>query len=110
VSKSWRADKRKTSERGYGHRWQVARADFLKRNPLCIYCEREGRIKLADVVDHRIPHQGDPGLFWDVDNWQPICSHHHNTVKAAEEGRAKPKGGDASGMPTSPLHHWNQKR
>ncbi len=30
---SWRDDKRKTAERGYGGKWQKARETFLKRNP-----------------------------------------------------------------------------
>ena len=33
------------------------------------------------VIDHIIPHRGDPILFWDRSNWQPLCKdcHDHKT-------------------------------
>jgi 5-methylcytosine-specific restriction protein A len=62
-------------KRGYNGRWQKARMSFLKRNPLCVHCRRTTP---ATVVDHIRPHRGDKSLFWDVDNWQPLCEHHHN--------------------------------
>lgn len=84
---SWRADKRTSAQRGYGSRWQRARAAFLRRpeNVCCCYCEAEGRTTLATVVDHRIPHRGDPALFWDEGNWQAMCKPHHDGAKKAEE-------------------------
>lgn len=30
------------------------------------------------------PHRGDPVLFWDQTNWQPLCKHHHD-VKTRNE-------------------------
>lgn len=78
---SWR-DGKKTAERGYGGRWQKARATFLKRSPVCVACEAEGRITLARVVDHIIPHRGNQALFWDTSNWQPLCIRHHNAKTA----------------------------
>ncbi len=72
----------------YTHsRWSRLRREFLARHPLCAYCEREGVIRLAKVVDHVIPHRGDRGLFWDQANWQPLCVQHHNSAKAIEEGK-----------------------
>jgi 5-methylcytosine-specific restriction enzyme A len=82
---SWRGDKRKTSERGYGWRWQCAREQYLRLHPLCVMCRAEGRTKAADVVDHRVPHRGDPALFWDVENWQSLCTTHHSGDKQAIE-------------------------
>ena len=78
---SWRADKRKTAERGYGSRWQRERLEFLQRNPLCCMCEASGIIRSATTVDHRIPHQGDQLLFWSQANWQSLCTTHHNSDK-----------------------------
>jgi 5-methylcytosine-specific restriction protein A len=86
VSNSWRAGKT-TSERGYGWRWQKARFRFLSDNPLCVYCSKEGRTGLADVVDHKIPHRGDDRLFWDEANWQPLCRLHHDSTKKSEESK-----------------------
>lgn len=84
---SWRTDKRKTSERGYGWRWQKARAAFLSRpeNVLCRMCKAEGRITAATVVDHKVPHRGDEVLMWDQENWQPLCKPHHDGAKQALE-------------------------
>ncbi len=84
---SWRDDKRKTAERGYGGRWQKARLTHLAKHPLCEMCQAEKppRITAGTVVDHRIPHKGDQTLFWDRTNWQTLCSTHHNSEKQALE-------------------------
>ena len=84
---SWRADKRTTAERGYGARWQRLAKQFLRQpeNVLCRLCQAEGRTVQAQVVDHIIPHKGDPTLFWDPSNWQPLCKSHHSRDKQAEE-------------------------
>ncbi len=37
------------------------------------------------MVDHKIPHKGDQKLFWDRDNWQPLCKACHDSVKRREE-------------------------
>ena len=64
--------------RGYDARWRVARKHYLRRYPLCLECQREGKLAPATVVDHIIPHRGDVDLFWDESNWQPLCARHHN--------------------------------
>lgn len=72
--------------RGYNYKWQVARLSWLRKHPLCVMCEREGHVILADVVDHIVAHRGDPKLFWDSENnWQSLCFHHHNSTKQKEE-------------------------
>jgi 5-methylcytosine-specific restriction enzyme A len=87
AGKRWRDDKRKTTERGYGWQWQQARELYLQAHPLCVMCERmtPPRITAACVVDHRIPHRGDPRLFWDRSNWQALCKLHHDSDKQALE-------------------------
>ena len=62
-SNTWRSGLT-TAARGYGGRWQRARLLFLQANPLCVFCERVGRVELASVVDHILPHRGDQDLFW----------------------------------------------
>ena len=64
--------------RGYDARWRKARTAFLQRNPLCNECMKRGRITPATVVDHIIPHRGDRKLFWDEQNWQPLCKSCHD--------------------------------
>jgi 5-methylcytosine-specific restriction enzyme A len=83
-----RIDKRESaSKRGYDSRWRKARKTYLSNHPLCCYCEKEGVVKLAEVVDHIIPHRGDSGLFWDSkNNWQPLCKRHHDVKTASEDG------------------------
>lgn len=80
---SWRTDKRKTAERGYGAAWQRARARYLHEHPLCVMClaATPKRLTAATVVDHRIPHKGDIALFWDETNWQALCKPHHDSDK-----------------------------
>lgn len=70
-------------DRGYDHNWDKARLDFLNRLPTCRFCKEP-----ATVVDHIKPHKGDPRLFWDRTNWQPLCAHHHNSTKQRLERNA----------------------
>ena len=65
--------------RGYDAKWREARALFLRQHPLCVECLKENKITPATVVDHIIPHRGDKKLFWDQDNWQPLCKDHHDS-------------------------------
>lgn len=65
------------AERGYGGKWRNARARFLRKHPLCVKCRENGKLTPATVVDHIIPHRGDPILFWDENNWQPLCRDCH---------------------------------
>lgn len=81
---SWRSGKNST-QRGYGYKWQQARLGFLAKHPLCVYCQREGRVTEATVVDHKVPHRGNMKLFWDQGNWAPLCASCHSSVKQAEE-------------------------
>jgi len=74
------------SQRGYGSRWRKARRSFLLRNPLCARCAAKGIVRQATVVDHIVPHKGDPDLFWDEKNWQPLCEECHNIKTATEDG------------------------
>lgn len=94
-----------TSDRLYGHRWRRARVAFLAANPLCLYCERQGRAVAATVVDHIVPHKGDRDLFWSEANWQPLCKRCHDSIKAKEE-HGRQVGCGADGVPLDAAHHW----
>lgn len=84
---SWRTDRRKTAERGYGGRWQRERVAFLKQpeNVLCCMCQAERRVTAATVVDHKVAHRGDEVLMWDQSNWQALCKAHHDSDKQIAE-------------------------
>lgn len=87
-----RANGEGSTARGYNYRWQKARARFLRDNPLCVYCQREGRVTAATVVDHIVPHRGDQQLFWDENNWNALCASCHSSVKQKEENAASRTG------------------
>ncbi|KPW39575.1 HNH endonuclease domain protein [Pseudomonas syringae pv. apii] len=84
---SWRAGKTTAAQRGYDSKWQKARLVHLDANPLCVYCDRNGRVTAANTVDHVIPHRGDMTLFWDRSNWMSLCGPCHSSVKQAEEAQ-----------------------
>ena len=75
------------AERGYDGRWQKMRKAYLTEHPLCVECERTGRLVTATVVDHVIPHRGNKDLFYDVSNWQSLCTYHHNAKTLRETAR-----------------------
>lgn len=78
-AKDWRKE--------YGTaRWARARCAYLQAHPLCVECEKAGRLVTATVVDHVIPHRGDMKLFWDQKNWQALCKSCHDRKTAAEDG------------------------
>lgn len=80
-----RHDRRRpnSSARGYSGAWDRAKAAFLAKHPFCRRCGDP-----ATTVDHVIPHRGDERLFWDRENWQPLCARDHNSAKQREERRA----------------------
>lgn len=84
-SDSWRSTKGTAAQRGYGFKWQKARVGWLEAHPLCVYCERSGRVTAATVVDHSIPHRGDMVIFWDRSKWVSLCTNCHSSVKQREE-------------------------
>lgn len=101
---SWRRDKRSSSERGYGSKWQKARLAFLAANPLCIRCEAKGRAVPAAVVDPRIQHRGNQKLFWDRNNWEPACKRCHGGEIQREERGGIVHGIGRDGRPLDPAH------
>jgi 5-methylcytosine-specific restriction protein A len=66
-------------------RWRTLAMRARAREPWCPDCAAEGRRVPTLDVDHRVPHRGDPALFWDEDNLQAKCHRHH----AAKTGRGE---------------------
>lgn len=73
-----------SSQRGYNRDWEKARAAFLRSRPFCAFCGAP-----ASVVDHITPHKGDQLLFWDRNNWSPLCTPCHSGAKQRQERRVK---------------------
>jgi len=73
-------------------RWQRLRLKVLERDEYI--CQQTG-VALVDgkkdphsaVVDHKIPHRGNPELFWDERNLQSVCKRWHDSVKQSMERR-----------------------
>jgi 5-methylcytosine-specific restriction enzyme A len=95
-------------KRGYNKRWQKARLLYLKQNPLCVMCNQQGLTTSATVIDHITPHKGDNALFWDINNWQPLCKQHHDSAKKRMENQGITIGCDELGLPIDGNHHWNK--
>lgn len=90
----------------YGtYRWQQIRAKHLQANPLCVMCFEDGIVTEATVCDHIEPHKGDETKFYSGP-FQSLCKLHHDSTKAIEEGRGVKIGGDVTGQPRDPNHHW----
>jgi 5-methylcytosine-specific restriction endonuclease McrA len=89
-------------------RWRKARAWYLYQHPLCALCERVGKDTPATVVDHIKPHCGDPALFWDASNWQPLCASCHSGIKRIQEHHGHSQSAGIDGMPLDSRHPWNK--
>lgn len=110
-----------TAARGYGSKWQKARAAWLVSHPTCVECAKVGRVSGATVVDHiKAPRLGaamDSGdaaliaearrLFWLRDNWQSLCKFCHDSYKQRVEKSGQEPGCDVAGVPHAAGHHWN---
>lgn len=91
----------------YGSRWRKLRQAYLDQNPLCAMHMEQGLTARATVVDHRVPHRGDPELFWDQSNWQALCKSCHDSHKQRLEKSGGVVGCTTDGVPIDPKHHWN---
>lgn len=64
-------------------RWQHLRRHALEMHPLCVECERAGRITAATEVHHRVPVQQGGNrdekqrLMYSLSNLMPLCHACH---------------------------------
>jgi 5-methylcytosine-specific restriction enzyme A len=81
-------DRPSSHARGYTRKWEKLAKAFLRQNPLAVDVFKcfEGRIYPAEVVDHIIPHRGDPVLFWSISNLQGLRKVDHDRKTALEDG------------------------
>ena len=80
------------------------RARWLSEHPLCAHCLKRGRYTAAEQVDHVVALAN--GGEEDESNLQSLCRPCH-IQKTADDTGYKPRGCDASGLPTDPRHPWN---
>ena len=82
---AWREGK-SSNDIGYNYCWRKFRESWLRKHPLCVRCEAEGKVVEATVLDHVIPHRGDQTLFWKAGNHQGLCQSCHSRKTALEDG------------------------
>jgi len=70
-------------------RWRKESKEFLKKYPTCFVCG-----KPAKITDHIIPHRGDVTLFYDSNNWQPMCWSCHSRKTLKENDNFHTQKGD----------------
>ena len=78
-------DRSSAAKRGYGSKWQRVSKAYLRKHPLCVKCQAQGRYVQATVVDHIVPHRGDKNLFWNESNWQALCKSCHDRKTWTED-------------------------
>ena len=83
--KALHPDRPSAESRGYNSRWRKVRATYLRKHPLCVRCMADGRYVKATVVDHIVPHRGDPKLMWDESNYQALCKKCHDKKTWTED-------------------------
>ncbi len=75
-----------TGETAYNSsKWVKTSRRFKADHPFCINKGVDPDCMIvSDITDHIIPHRGDPVLFWDETNWQPMCWRCHSRKTAHE--------------------------
>lgn len=76
----WGAHQRRTIK---GAAYDAARKSLFERQPLCVLCERAGRVSLATIRDHTIPLA--QGGVDEESNTQALCKECHDIKSAGEK-------------------------
>ena len=88
--------------------WRAIKDRHKIENPICHLCEAEGKAVIANVVNHRVAHKGDEGLFFDFANTEHICKPHHDGYIAQQERGGYAGACGLDGFPTDPAHPANK--
>lgn len=78
------------TKRTTGRKLQAMRAALFRRCPLCVECQRQGRVTLATQRDHIIPLA--EGGADDETNEQGLCIECHDIKSKAERMRGRGLG------------------
>jgi len=84
---AWSVKRPTPTKRITGRRLQAMRRELFAANPLCVECQRAGRVRLATQRDHKVPlaegGSDDPG------NVQGLCHDCHEAKSLAEALRGR---------------------
>lgn len=86
-----------TNERIRGRQLQEIRRRFFAKHPLCVECERKGRVTIATELDH-IKAIGNGGIDNDA-NRQGLCLSCHQAKTRRDFGKTPRKTYGADGWP-----------
>jgi 5-methylcytosine-specific restriction protein A len=78
-------DPRTTTQRGYGWPWQKARKVVLAEEPLCRICSKDGRVTVAEEVDHIDGNSHNN----ERENLRPLCRLCHLRRTARDQAFGK---------------------
>jgi 5-methylcytosine-specific restriction protein A len=83
-----------SNERGYTSQWDKAKEHHLREYPLCVCCLAQGivtgsRGRAGNRVDHIVPADMAPELFWEPSNYQTLCLDCDLRYKQPIEKRAR---------------------
>jgi 5-methylcytosine-specific restriction endonuclease McrA len=94
-------------------RWKRLRAQYLARHPLCVDCQRAGRVTPASHVDHIETVEQKPELAWSWSNLAGLCASCHAFKTSTSDrgfgrpaGKRRVKGCGLDGFPLDPAHPW----
>lgn len=83
--KQTRKHSKTTKQRGYGSDWQRFRARHLAENPLCIDCEKAGKVTPANELHHIRKIKDRPELRLEASNVMALCKDCHDARTAKGE-------------------------
>ncbi|MCV0381769.1 HNH endonuclease [Nitratireductor sp.] len=74
-------------------RWERLRQSVFVRDQFTCQrtgalCTGKGNHPATPVANHKVPHRGDPALFWDPDNLETVTKQVHDSIIQREERRA----------------------
>lgn len=105
IKPTWIAPAKKQGKKSWGYdtnfyrrkAWRTIRRIKLMEDPLCVECEKEGKLVSATVVDHIKARRDAPELELEFSNLQSLCESCHNS-KSGREGRggSNPKNRDST--------------
>ena len=61
-------------------KWRRLSIYYRKLHPLCVQCEKEGRVTASQMVDHIKPTKTHPELFFEWSNLRALCHPCHNRI------------------------------
>ena len=106
---------KKTNPFYHSSDWKRARETQIRQFPLCVICEKLGKVKSAEEVDHIMPIKISWDLRLEPTNLQSLCQRCHSKktanvdkkLLAGEEPEPQSMSG-VDGLPVDSNHSWNK--